>query len=199
MDNIYYVLAYITGGLIILISLLTFIFPRRRLTLFIKTSGDFICFLNNLFIYFATNNPVVIAGVATNLIATARDIIYSFRNKNKVFNNISWPILFATINACSLIFTYRSPISILPVIGSIVSSLTLYNNDQRVIKFGALADTIIYSTYYAILLNGSDVLTIFSLLSNIAGVISSIVGLIILFIKINKNKESNSEVLNRVD
>lgn len=189
--DIYYILAYITGGLIILIFLLTFVFPRRRLTLILKASGDFVCFLNNLFIYLATKNPAVIAGIATNLIATVRDILFSFRSKSKVLDNIAWPIAFAATNAASLIFTYRSPISILPVVGSVISTLTLFSIDQRILKTGALIDSIIYSVYYAILLKGSDILTIFSLVSTLAGVVSSIVGLIILFVKLKKQKDIN--------
>lgn len=188
--DIYYLFAYITGGLIILLSLLTFIFPKRKLTLVFKTSLDLMAFLNCLFIFFATKDPDFIAGIVTNVIATIRDMVFYFRNKAKALNHIAWPIGFAALNAGSLIFTYRSPISILPVVGSVISTLSLYNNDQRVIKIGGLIAASFYLTYYAIKLTDSDILTIFSLLDSAASIVSSFVGLIILFVRKRNEKVS---------
>lgn len=185
----WYTLAYITGGIIIALALMNFIFPSRKISLFIKASLDGTTILNNLFIYFATNNPLIIAGIVTNAIATVRDIIYFNRNNSKVFNNIAWPIGFAIIMGCSLIFTYKSPISIIPVIGSVVSTLVLYANDQRITKCCSLFATACYITYYAILVPQSDVLTIFTLISASANFIGTTIGIIILFRKIKKEKE----------
>lgn len=186
--NVYYILAYITGGIMIALALFCFIFPKRKTSLVIKASIDGTCVVNNLFVLLATNNMVVLAGIITNAICLGRDILYNFRNKSKVLNCYAWPIAFALINGLSLIFTYKSPISIIPVIGSIISSLTLFANDQRIIKFGALTSTIFYLVYYSILLPGSDVLTLFSLISSCFSITGTSIGIGILFYKLHKEK-----------
>ena len=51
----------------------------------------------------------------------------------------------------------------------------------------------LYVTYYLILIPSSDVLTIFSLLTSLMGLISSIVGLFVIFYKQRQAKQSENE------
>lgn len=183
--NVCYIFAYITGGIIIALSLLNFLFPKRKITLFIKTALDCATILMNVLILLATGNNLIIVSIVTNVISTIRDVIFFHRNKYKIFNNIAWPISFAILHAVSLIFTYKSPISIIPVVGSVISTLTLYANDQRITKIGAIVASSCYLTYYAILIPSSNVLTIFSLISAATSIVGTSIGLAIL-LKINK-------------
>lgn len=145
---------------------------------------DIVTALNGVFIYFATGNLLIFATVATCTIGVFRDIIFGLRDKYKIFNYYYWPVLFAVINLCSLFFTYQSPISLLPVIGTVVSCLTLYLYNQKLTKSGAIFCQTLYVIYYALLLSSSNVLTIFSLISASTTLLGSIIGLVyILFFK----------------
>jgi len=176
----FFIFAYITGGIIIALSLINFIFPGRKVSLFIKAGLDFTTIINCLFIYLATGNSLIIVSVVTNIIATVRDILFNFRNKYKCLNNYAWPILFCVLNISSLIFTYKSLISLIPIIGSVISTSTLYANDQKITKIGAIFAQSCYLTYYSILLPSSSILTIFSLISTAAGIVGTVIGLVVL-------------------
>ena len=187
---VFRILAYITGGLIVLLGLLIYVFPQRKRTLFFKMCTDIVTAVNGVFIYFATGNLLIFASVATCTIGVFRDIIFSLRDKYKIFNYYFWPVLFAILNLSSLFFTYQNPISLLPAIGTVASCLTLYLFNQKVVKSGAIICQTLYVIYYAILIPSSDILTIFSLLSAATTLTGSVIGL--TFLLFYKKKEENN-------
>ena len=182
MDT-YLLLAYITGGLLVAYSLFLYIFPSRKVNLYLKAGSNLISCINLTFIYLYTDNPLVIVGIVTNAICIVREILFSFRDNCKILNHLAWPIGFSIILVLSLVFTYTSPLSLLPPIGSVVTTMCFYAKSPKILKTGAIAATIIYIVYYAILIPSSDTLTIFALLCTVAGFISSTVGLIVLLYK----------------
>lgn len=186
---VFEILAYITGALIVLLGIFIFLFPQRKRTLFIKMCTDIVTAINGVFIYYATGNLLIFASVATCTIGVFRDIIFGLRDKYKIFNYYFWPILFAILNLSTLFFTYQSPISLLPAIGTVVSCLTLYLFNQKLVKCGAIFCQTLYVIYYAILIPASNILTIFSLLSAITTLTGSIIGL--TFLLFYKKKDEN--------
>lgn len=182
MDT-YLLLAYITGGLLVAYSLFLYIFPSRKVNLYLKAGSNLISCINLTFIYLYTDNPLVIVGIVTNAICIVREILFSFRDNCKILNHLAWPIGFSIILMLSLVFTYTSPLSLLPPIGSVVTTMCFYAKNPKILKTGAIAATVIYIVYYAILIPSSDTLTIFALLCTVAGFISSTVGLIVLLYK----------------
>ena len=190
--NTYYLLAYITGGIMVAYSVTLYIFPSRRLNLFLKAGVNALNVINLVFVYLATNDNLVIAGMVVTGICCAREILFSFRNDTKVLDNILWPIGISILLLSSLIFTYKSPLSLLPAIGSVVSTMGFYANNQKIFKFGALISCALFVTYYAILIPSSNVLTIFSLACAAAGLLSAIIGLIVLLIREKKRKDQKN-------
>ena len=93
----------------------------------------------------------------------------------------------------TLIFTYKGPLSLLPVAGSVLSSFFFYITNEKIFKTGAVITNVLYSTYYAILIPSSDVLTIFSLLTAAMGLVSSIIGLCVILYRENKEKKNKVE------
>lgn len=182
MDT-YLLLAYITGGLLVAYSLFLYIFPSRKVNLYLKAGSNLISCINLTFIYLYTDNPLVIVGIVTNAICIVREILFSFRDNCKILNHLAWPIGFSIILMLSLVFTYTSPLSLLPPIGSVVTTMCFYAKSPKILKTGAIVATAIYIVYYAILIPSSDTLTIFALLCTVAGFISSTVGLIVLLYK----------------
>jgi len=186
----YLTLCYITGILCILISLFTYLFPTRKMSLLMKALIDIVSVLNLLFVYLYTKNSLVLASVATTGIGFIRDIVFFFRQKKKWLNNYAWPIGFSIIFSLSLIFTYKGPLSLMPVIGSVISTMSLYAINQKITKCGALCCITLYIIYYGILLEGSGILTLFSLLSYVSCFVGTLVGLIILF---KKDKKASTQ------
>ncbi len=187
--NTYLLLAYITGGLLVLYSLFIYIFPSRRLNLLLKAGTNLLSAINLVFVYLYTENPLIFAGMATSMIGFIREILFSFRGKWKALDCIAWPIGFSILFLASLIFTYKGPLSLLPPIASVISTIFFFITNQKIFKTGALVANILYTTYYAILIPSSDVLTIFSLLTSAMGLISSIIGLCVILYKERKDKK----------
>lgn len=190
--NTYLLLAYITGGLLVIYALFIYIFPSRKLNLILKSGLNLLSAVNLVFVYLYTKNNLVFAGIGTALIGCVREILFSFRGKWKALNCIAWPIGFSLLFIGSLFFTYKSPLSLLPVAGSVLSSFFFYITNEKLFKTGAIISNVLYSTYYAILIPSSDVLTIFSLLTASMGLVSSVVGLCVLLHK--EKKEKNKQI-----
>ena len=127
--------------------------------------------------------------VATCSVGVIRDIVFGLREKYKPLNHIIWPILFASINLCSLFLTYNGFMSVIPVVGTAVSCMTLYFYDQRITKSGAIFCQTVYVIYFAVLISSTGFLTIFSLISASTTLLGSIIGLIYILIHKNNNKE----------
>ena len=186
---IFEVLAYITGALIVINGLFIFIFPQRNRTMIFKLINDVMTALNGIFIYYATNNTLILVSVGTCVVGVFRDIVFGLREKYKPLNHIAWPIAFATINLCSLFLTYNGFMSVIPVIGTAVSCMTLYFYDQRITKSGAIFCQTVYVIYFAVLIGSTGALTIFSLIAAATTLLGSIIGLIYILIHKNKIKE----------
>lgn len=190
--DIYLLLAYITGGLMVAYSLFLYVFPSRKLSLVLKAIGDLLSVINGVFIYLATDNPLMFAAIATTSIGFIREIIFSLKNEIKIFKSWAWPITFSIVFCLSLIFTYVSPISIIPVVASVISSVALYLTNKKYFNIGIAISCALYITYYALLIPiNNNLLTIFALLSTLTGFISAIVGLIIVI-----KKKSEDSIVN---
>lgn len=186
----YEILAYVTGAISIAVALLTFAFPQRKTQLIFKMSSDLIGISNLVFILLAKNNMVFLSGVISLAISFLRDIVYIFRNDVKCFNSIFWPIGFSIALVCMAFLSFKGLVSLLPIVGSVICTLTLYANDVRISKTGAIVGITLYIIYYAILIPTSDVLTVFSLCNSIAGVVGAMVG---LFLFLKKRKEGEKK------
>ena len=184
------ILAYITGGLIVLFAFLSYLFKKRTVTLLLKFAVDFLTSVNGVFIYFVVHDPIIFASVVTCGIGSIRSIVYLFKGKNKFIDSFWCPLLFATLAGCSLIFTYKTPLSILPAVGSVISALTVYLTNQKYVKIGAFVCYVCYVIYYIALLPQLNDLTIFSMFSALAALVSSITGFFIIVIKEHKDKKS---------
>ena len=124
--NTYLLLAYITGGLLVLYSLFIYIFPSRRLNLLLKAGTNLLSAINLVFVYLYTENPLIFAGMATSMIGFIREILFSFRGKWKALDCIAWPIGFSILFLAPLIFTYKGPLSLLPPIASVISTIFFF-------------------------------------------------------------------------
>lgn len=73
-------LAYITGGICVAYSLFIYLFPNRKTSLLLKGGAEILSVINLIMIYFATENELLFAGIATTSLSFIREIIYTKKN-----------------------------------------------------------------------------------------------------------------------
>lgn len=182
----WYIASLIFGILAVLVCFLIYSTKDRTKTLLLKFAFDIFSILNLAFAFISTNEVALLAGLGTNVVGAVRDIFFIFRKKYKWADHYLWVVLFSSLYALSLIFTYKNPLSLMPVIGSIINTSALYLIDQKKTKWITVIGQIIFITYFAILIKGSELLTILNLSASVVTMISVIIGLVVIY---HSNKE----------
>jgi len=190
--NIFWILTYITGVIVVILSFFSFFFPTRKVQLIMKAVNDFAGSTNLLLAFFATNDNNLVVGIVISYLGVVRDVLYLFRGKWKILNNWALPICFCVLYITAGIFTYKSSISLLPIMGSFISSIGLYLKNVKHTKLLSLLNLAIYITYYAICIPTSSVLTIFSLVAASVSFVGCLIGLAILY---KKEKQKDKETV----
>lgn len=183
----WYIASLIFGILAVSVCFLIYATKDRTKTLLLKFAFDIFSILNLAFAFISTNEVILLAGLGTNVVGAVRDIFFIFRKKYKWADHYLWVVFFCTLYALSLIFTYKNPLSLMPVIGSIINTSALYLIDQKKTKWITVIGQIIFITYFAILIKGSELLTILNLSASVVTMISVIIGLVVIY-------RSNEEV-----
>lgn len=87
-------------------------------------------------------------GMMCNYIGMVRAITYSFRGKSKFSDSVACPALFAAAFIVSGIFTYESPMSLLPTVAMVISSFVMWipkTQELRVLSLPTCAMWLIYN------------------------------------------------------
>ena len=184
----WYIASLVFGVLAVLVCLLVYAFPSRKLTLIFKMLFDIFSIFNLAFAYISTKEVGLLAGLGTNVVGVTRDIFFLFRKKYKWADHYFWLIFFCSLYALSLIFTYKSALSLMPVIASIINTSALYLINQKRTKIITIFGQIIFITYFAILIQGSELLTILNLAASTTTLISVIIGLFLILKNERKEK-----------
>ncbi len=120
-------------------------------------------------------------GMIPNLVGIFREIVFSKREEKKWADKIFWPFLFIILGWTIGIFTFKSPINILPIAASTFVTVSLWVKNPRLTKIISIpvcASFLIYDVFigsYVGILNES--ISIFSI--------------IISFLRESKTKKEN--------
>ena len=180
-NNPLYVIAFILGIFIIIYSFTMFLLPKKNSHLFIKLLFDLNYIVQMLFIYFATGSVGVFAGIASNSVGAVRDVAFikSERKETRTY----WTIGLCALMIALLHFSYTSPISYLPIFGTLINTTALSFKDKRKTCALTIIGQIFFISYYVLLLAESDFLTILNIISASMLFVSALIGLISPFIK----------------
>lgn len=181
-DNIFFVLAFILGILIIAYSFLMFLLPKKNSYLFIKLLFDLTYIAQLLLIFFATKSYGVFAGIAANSVGAIRDVVY-MKDDNKE-HRMYWNFFLCALIIFLLHFSYSSPISYLPVIGTVINTTALSLKEKKNVCALTIFGQFFFISYYVLLLKESDFLTILNIISALTLLVSAIVGLVLSLRKI---------------
>ena len=81
------------------------------------------------------NSPT---GAILNVLAILRNIVYSFKGKYKWVSSLLVPIITSGVFVVASLITYEGPISLLPMVGMIFSSVALYITNEKYIRLFSL-------------------------------------------------------------
>ena len=182
-----FVTAFILGIVIIIISLLMFILPKKNSHLVMKFFFDICYILQMIFIFLSSGSYLVLAGISANVVGAIRDIAF-IKNDNKEYRGY-WTIGLSMLMIGLLHFTYASPISYLPVVGTLINTTALSFKNKKNVCALTLIGQIAFISYYILLLQDSDYLTILNIISASMLFVSALSGLVIYFVK-NRKKSS---------
>ena len=125
MEEIMYIIGQILGGVSILLGFLSFQMRTQKGLILMQTATA-ISFCAHYLLIGA------ITGMALNVIATVRNIIYYYRNQRGSKELIS-PIVFSVIMLAAVILTWEAWYSILVLMGLVLNTLAMsFSNPQRV-------------------------------------------------------------------
>ena len=188
-SNPFYLIAFILGIIIILYSLMMFLLPKKNSHLFIKLLFDITYIAQMLFIFFATKSYGVFAGIASNSVGVIRDIAF-IKNEKKDYR-FYWTLALCVLMVALLHFSYDSPISYLPIFGTLINTTALSFKDKKKTCALTVIGQIFFISYYVLLLKESDFLTILNIISASMLFVSAVLGLIIPTIKNYIGKKAN--------
>ena len=176
-NNPFYVIAFILGFIIIGLSLTMFLLPKKNSHLFIKLLFDITYIIQMLFIYFATGAVGVFAGIASNPVGAIRDIAFIKHEKQET--RMYWTLALCALMILLLHFSYDSPVSYLPVAGTLINTTALSFTKKRNTCALTIIGQIFFISYYVLLLPESDFLTILNIVSASMLFISAVIGFIL--------------------
>lgn len=172
------VLGYIAIGE----TLLIYISTKRNKILALKIISDILWMLNHFFCG-------AITGGVLNGIGIIRGVIFTLKDKYKIFHHVLWPVAFVIISFISTFLSWEGMISLLPMIGSIIIIPALYTSNLLITKSGAVIGQSFWLIYDVLHLNTT------AIICGIIAIISGIIGLIIQIIQCRRLKEKKLETI----
>ena len=176
-NNPYYVIAFILGIFIIGFSLMMFLIRKKNSHLFIKLLFDLTYIMQMIFIFLMTKSYLVFAAIASNTVGAIRDIAF-MEDEDKVHRKY-WTIGLCALMIFLLHFSYDSPVSFLPVFGTLINTTALSFRKKRNTCALTVVGQIFFISYYVLLLAESDFLTVLNIVSASMLFISALIGLIL--------------------
>lgn len=188
-NNPFYVMAFILGIIIIGFSFMMFLLPKKNSHLFIKLLFDITYITQMLFIFFATGSYAVFIGIASNTVGVLRDVVFLKSEKKEA--RLYWTIVLSALMIIFLHFSYDSPVSYLPVIGTLINTYALSLRVKQKTCALTIIGQIFFISYYCLLLKESDFLTVLNIISASMLFISAVVGFIIPFAKASRIRNAH--------
>ena len=98
------------------------------------------------------------AGIVPNAVGVLRESVYLNRVKHKWADSALWPAVFIALNIIMGIFTYDTPVDILPIAASVFATLSFWFKSPIVTKAVSLPATSSFLVY-DILVGSASILT----------------------------------------
>jgi hypothetical protein len=120
------------------------------------------------------------AGMIPNLVGIFRELVFINRKKHKWANLFIWPVIFVGLNWFLAWLSFDTPSDLLPIVGSSVVTVALWNDRPRLTKIIIVPVSISFLIY--------DIFV-----GSYIGIVNEIIGIssiIIYFIKESRKREN---------
>ena len=121
-----------------------------------------------------------ITGACLDIISSIRTLVFANRNKHKWASSYIWLILFVFLMIAIGIITWSNAYSILPIIGSVLSTIALWMKEEKKIRLISLSVGPFWLVYN--LVNGA----VTGALNEVIAMISIIIGIVRCDLKSSK-------------
>ncbi len=175
-----YAAAQIIGIIATIIALFIYTFRNRKKVLFAKLTTDVLWSINYVLLGQFT-------AAAINIINVGRETVFYNRVNKKWASHIFWLFFFISLTLLSSVFSAGdnfSYINLLPVFGSVISAIALWNKDPFRIRLISLIGLSLWLIYSILIKSPTNII------SNVFSLTSIIYGLILDFIGFYKNKHN---------
>jgi hypothetical protein len=89
-------------------------------------------------------------GAAINGMQAVRSVIYLKKEDNKWAQWLGWPVIFIVISVAIGIITWESPLSLLPVIATSLSTVSLWMKKPKTIRLLTVPVSVLWGIYDAV-------------------------------------------------
>ena len=158
-------LGHLCGYIATFGAIFLFLSTKRDRILLCKITTDILWILNMLFLGLYT-------GFLLNVIHVTSSIVFYYRDKKKWASSPVWCFVFLAAILISPVFSWAGWISLIPTLGSFISTIGYYSKSAKLMRFAAFPAQGLWLTYACIEHNTSSMIcNIFLLLSAIIGTI----------------------------
>ena len=111
-------------------------------------------------------------GMIGNVVGFTRSIVYYFRGKSKIVDSFFCPVFFAILACIGGAFTYKNPVSLLPMAAMMISSFVVWSPKTQKLRALTLPTSAMWLIYNIICSSYSGIVT------EVLNLISIVIGLI---------------------
>ena len=164
MDNLIYLIGQALGVVAVILGFVSYQVRTQKQLLLVQTVTTLVFVIHYLMIG-------AMAGMALNLVAMVRNIVYSRRDL-KVFSAKWWPIAFAVIMGFMGLLSWQGWYSIFVVVGLVINSLCMAFRDPQKIRKSILVTSPLVLVYNAFALSfGGMIYESVAIISALIGII----------------------------
>lgn len=164
MENPIYIIGQIFGIIAVILGFVTYQVRTQKKLLFVQILTTLVFVIHYLLIG-------AMSGMALNLVAMVRNIVYSRRDL-KIFSGKGWPVVFAVIMGIMGLLSWQGWYSVFVVLGLVINSLCMAFKDPQKIRKSILV------TSPLVLIYDAFALSVGGMIYESVAIVSALVGIL---------------------
>ena len=164
MENPIYIIGQIFGIVAVILGFVTYQVRTQKKLLFVQILTTLVFVIHYLLIG-------AMSGMALNLVAMVRNIVYSRRDL-KIFSGKGWPVVFAVIMGIMGLLSWQGWYSVFVVLGLVINSLCMAFKDPQKIRKSILV------TSPLVLIYDAFALSVGGMIYESVAIVSALVGIL---------------------
>lgn len=164
METLIYIIGQIFGIIAVILGFVTYQVRTQKKLLFVQILTTLVFVIHYLLIG-------AVSGMALNMVAMVRNIVYSRRDL-KIFSGKGWPAIFAVIMGIMGLLSWQGWYSVFVVLGLVINSLCMAFKDPQKIRKSILV------TSPLVLIYDAFALSVGGMIYESVAIVSALVGIL---------------------